>query len=175
MTMSKKIVFQLAFIFQLFFFSSILKSQDTFVKLNLGYGIWESFHGGFDLRFKDYSIGIDLGTSFKTEPFNDKYFSITLENTFYLGNRKNQSLKTWYISTRLIYWNLFEPNSTWRVLQICPTFGKEFSINKALGLNLDIGPAILLHANRTYFTEEKVGWIYPIYPEFRIEIFYRFL
>jgi hypothetical protein len=74
----------------------------------------------------------------------------------------------------LVYWNLFEPNTTWKVLQICPSIGREFNLSKSTGINLDLGPAILLHANRKDDNGEKAGWIYPIYPEFRVEFFYRF-
>jgi hypothetical protein len=98
-----------------------------------------------------------------------------LDNAYFWGNLNKYDIKSWYLDARLIYYKSFQPNTTWKVLQICPSIGKEFSLTKSTGINLDLGPSILLHANRTDDNGEKVGWIYPIYPEFRIELFYRFL
>jgi len=149
-------------------------AQTTFLKANVGYGIWESFHGGLDLQINNISFGLDVGTSFKTMPFDNKYYSVTIDNTFYWGKENKFNFKPWYFNDRLIYWNLSETNKTWRVLQFCPSIGREFNFNKNTGINLDFGPAILLHADRDDYSDEKIGWIYPVYPECRIEFFYRF-
>jgi hypothetical protein len=169
-----KTLFRLLIIVQILLAGSTLFAQTKGFKTNIGYGIWESFHGGFDLRLKNYSVGIDIGTSFKTLPFDHKYYSITLDNTYFWGKVNKYDIKSWYFDARLVYWNSFEPNTTWKVLQICPSIGREFNLTKSTGINLDLGPAILLYGSRLSKNGEKVGWIYPIYPEFRIEFFYRF-
>lgn len=156
------------------FISNALFAQKTFLKANVGYGIWESFYAGLDLQIKNVSFGLDIGTSFNTAQFDNKYFSVTFESTYYWGKENKYNFKSWYLNARIIYWSFSEPNTTWKVIQICPTIGREFNFTRKAGINFDIGPAILLHANRQDATEEKVGWIYPVYPECRIGFFYRF-
>ena len=171
--MNCRFVFRLLIVFMILLHGHFLMAQTNKLKANIGYGIWESFHAGVDLRLKNYSIGIDVGTSFKTLPFAHKYYSVTLDNMYYWGRENQYDLKSWYIDARLIYYNSTEPATTWKVLQISPSLGKEFNFNKFIGINLDLGLAILLSASRHDNTNEKVGWIYPINPEFRIELFYR--
>ncbi len=154
--------------------SNISFGQKVVIKGNIGYGIWESFHCGIDLRINNYSVGIDAGTSFGTMQFDHEYYSLTLDNVFYFGKANKYGIKSWYVDARFIYWNHTEPSTTWNVFQLCPSIGKEFNFSKSIGINLDLGPAILLDANRHDNNEEKVGWIYPVYPEIRLEFFYRF-
>ena len=143
------------------------------MKVNLGYGIWESFHTGLDFRFNNYSLGFDIGTSFGTKPFEDKYYSLTLDNTFHWGKNYKLDKKTWYTDIRLIYWTSIEPSITWRVFQICPSIGRDFYLSEKFGLNLDLGPAILLFGSKEN-KDVEVGWLYPVYPEIRFELFYIF-
>ena len=141
-------------------------AQGNSVRINIGYGLWESFHIGGDLKLKNTSFGLDCGTSFKTAQFDDKYFSITLDNSFYWGKINSYESGSWYVNSRFIYWTFFETNSTWKVLQVCPSIGRDFRLNKSLGINIDAGPAILLHVKREMHTDFMEGWILPIYPEF---------
>jgi hypothetical protein len=144
------------------------------MKVNLGYGIWESFHVGMDYRFSNYSLGLDLGTSFHTLPFENSFVSVTIDNTFYWGKANKYELKTWYFNSRVIYYNAIEPSTTWNVVNLCPGIGKEFCFNESFGMNLDLGLALVVFAHRQDNTSNISGWIYPVYPECRVELFYRF-
>lgn len=172
--MNYRKLFAILTFFQVLFNSDNIFAQNTFLKTNIGYGVWESFHGGIDLQLNNFSFGLDVGTSFNAMPFDNKYFSVTIDNTCYWGRVNKMNLKSWYCNARLIYWDLSEPDARWRVMQICPSIGKEINFTKELGINFDFGPAIVLHANREDKSDVKVGWIYPVYPECRIEFFYRF-
>jgi hypothetical protein len=81
---SKKLQSSLIVILILFN-SLVVMAQKPFFKVNAGYGIWESFHAGLDLRIKNISFGLDAGTSFNTLPFDNPFFSITLDNSYYWG------------------------------------------------------------------------------------------
>jgi hypothetical protein len=172
--MSWRLITYIIFFLYITFLSSFSFGQKVKIKGNIGYGIWESFHLGIDLRVKNYSGGIDAGTSFGTFQFDHEYYSFTLDNAFYFGKANRYGIKSWYVDARFIYWNHTEPGTTWNVFQLCPSIGKEFNFSKSIGINLDLGPAILLNASRHDNTKEKVGWIYPVYPEVRFEFFYRF-
>jgi hypothetical protein len=165
------ILFSLFFILHL---SSSLSAQNSKYKANFGYGIWESFHIGADIKFNNYSVGIDFGTSFGTLPFDDNYFSVTLDNTYFIGKKNKYKLRSWYLNSRVIYWYFKDPNSLWDVIQICPSIGKEINFNKKIGINIDLGASISAYAHKNNKNMDDAGWLYPINPEFRIEIFYRF-
>lgn len=155
--MNLRKLFPVLIIVQMLLNYDVSFAQKTFLKANIGYGIWESFHGGLDLQIKNISFGLDVGTSFKTMPFDNKYFSVTIDNTFYWGKENKFDFKSWYFNDRLIYWNSFETNTTWRVLQFCPSIGREFNFTKNTGINFDFGPAIVLHADREDKSAEKAG------------------
>jgi hypothetical protein len=151
------------------------KTQVKFFKLNAGFGIWEQFHAGFDYRIKSYSFGIDAGTFLRRNAAGYADFSITLDNSYFWGKPNKENIKRWYLNGRLIFLRLTTPQSIFKLLFFCPSIGREFYFSSKHGLNIDIGPAIVTIGNRQDRPgSPKVGWIYPVYPECRIEYFYRF-
>jgi len=106
-------------------------------RLNTGVDIFaQGFYVVIDHRIKDYSIGVDVGTSLGvTFPLD---LTLTLDNALYFGKENKYNEKTWHVNGRLTYGLLLQNDPT-SVLFLVPSVGKCFFLNKNLGLNIDLG------------------------------------
>lgn len=146
-------------------------AQQSKLKLNAGYGIWQGFHKGFDLLFNDFSMGMDIGSSFNTGQLHGSNITLAMDNQYYFGRNNRYHRKNWSIAGRIIYWYLEDGKAIWNTFQFCPAIGRNFHVTKRLGITFDIGPSILLYTNKNKKSEEKSDWLHPIMPEMKIQFF----
>lgn len=148
-----------------------IHAQKNNLKLNAGYGIWQGFHKGFDLFYDDFSMGMDIGSSFNTGQLQGNSLTLALDNQYYFGKHNRFHRKNWSVAGRIIYWYLDDELAIWNTFQFCPALGRNFQVSKKLGLTLDFGPSVLLFTNREDKTEARSGWLHPIMPEMKIQFF----
>lgn len=155
-----------------FLFSTVITAQtDKKNTYNVGYDpITQGLYFGFDHAIQNYSIGLDAGSSFGiVMPLN---VSLCLDNAFYFGGQNKYNMKTWHVNTRLAYSKVLTENKP-NILFIVPSFGKTFSLNEKLGLNIELGYGFqvlddwgnsLLGSGTTYYFDRASG------PIFRVEL-----
>ena len=121
-----------------FLFTGIVSAQTTKNNTyNVGYDpVTQGLYVGFDHSIDNYSIGLDVGSSFGfIMPLN---VTLCLDNAFYFGSQNKYDLKTWHVNARLAYSKIVVENKP-NVLFVVPSFGKIFSLNEKLGLNIELG------------------------------------
>jgi hypothetical protein len=98
--------------------------------------ITQGLYLGFDHAIRNYSVGLDVGTSFGLlMPLN---VTVCLDNAFYFGNPNKYNLRTWHVNARFAYSKILVENKP-SILYIVPSIGKTFSLNKMFGLSIDLG------------------------------------
>jgi hypothetical protein len=126
-----------------FIFSSVVSAQTAGKHMyNFGFDpVTQGLYGGYNHSFGNYSLGLDVGSSFgMIVPLN---VSLCLDNAWYFGKPNKYNLKTWHLNTRLAYSKLLVENKP-NVLYVIPAIGKAFSLNEKLGLNIELGYAFQL-------------------------------
>jgi len=133
--MNRKII---SVVISCFLFSTFITAQiDRKNTYNVGYDpITQGLYVGFDHEIHDYSIGLDLGSSFGlVQPLN---VTLSLDNAFYFGEQNKYNLKTWHVNARLAYSKIVVENKP-SILYIIPSIGKTFNLNEKLRLNIELG------------------------------------
>jgi hypothetical protein len=127
------------FIFCLLFSFIVCGQSEKKSTYNLGFDpITQGIYLGFDHAIHNYSIGLDVGSSFGLVlPLN---VSVSLDNAVYFAKPNKYNLKTWHVNARLAYTKLVVENKP-NILHIVPSVGKIFSLNEKVGLNLELGVA----------------------------------
>lgn len=157
------------FITLLTFGSSLAQKND--LKLNAGYGIWQGFHKGFDLMFSNFSMGMDIGSSFNTGQLQGESLTLAVDNQYYFGKKNRFKRKNWSIASRVVYWYLEDSDAIWNTFQLCPAVARNLQLSKKLGLTIDAGPSILLYTNKEEKNKNAKSWLFPIMPEVKIQFF----
>lgn len=133
--MNRKIIL---FSIACFLFTTLTTAQtDKKNSYNVGFDpVTQGLYFGIDRTIKNYSIGLDAGSSFGIlMPLN---VTLSLDNVVYFGRQNKYNLKTWHVNARLAYSKILVENKP-NLLFIVPSVGKTFSLNKKLGLNIELG------------------------------------
>ncbi len=119
-------------------FSGIISAQtENNNTYNFGYDpITQGIYLGFDHPIKDYSIGVDVGSSFGV--FLPVTISLCIDNALYFGKANKYDHKTWHVNGRIAYSKGFTGYKP-HLLFLVPSIGKSFYLNDKLALNLDLG------------------------------------
>jgi len=133
--MKRKII--ALFIISFLFSGIILAQTDKNNSYNVGLDpITQGFYWGFDHRIKDYSIGVDVGSSLGLiVPFD---ITLCVDNALYFGKANKYDYKTWHINARIAYSKVLVYNQE-NLLFLVPSIGKTFYINEKLGINIELG------------------------------------
>ncbi len=133
--MNRKII---ALFITCFLFSSIISAQsEKKNSQNVGFDlITQGFYWGIDHRIKDYSIGVDVGSSFGLLVPPD--ISLCVDNALYFGKVNKYDNKTWHINARAAYSKVLVYSQE-NLLFLVPSIGKTFYINEKLGINVELG------------------------------------
>ncbi len=125
------------FVICLLFPLIVCAQTDKIHPYNVGFDpITQGLYLGFDHAIQDYSIGLDLGSSFGLVlPLN---FSVCLNNAFYFGKPNKYNMKAWHVNARMAYSKTLVENKP-NVLYLVPSVGKIISMNEKLGLNIELG------------------------------------
>jgi hypothetical protein len=138
-----------------------------------GYGFYEGFSIGCKYNFKSNSQSLDI--SFGTSNFNfsnKKHYTFCTEHNFAIMRQRkiNDSEFRWYLTNKLIYWNLEDEYYIWKVISLIPSISRQFKITHYIKFLLDTGLAFnitLFSKRKTYTT---IGWPYHVMPNARILI-----
>ncbi len=142
------------------------------VKLSVGFGVPELLNIGVRIPIKQIQIGFSFGTL----PQKHKYL-LSFSGDFYMhfgGTSKLSDRHPWYSRAGFNY--LRSESSTLINKHIYFSFriGREISISKKIGIELDIGPAFQLFYDRIEKTPTYYyGTPYGIFPSFGLAVFYR--
>ena len=142
------------------------------VKLSFGFGVPELLNIGVRIPIKQTQIGFSFGA------WPQKYrYSLSFSGDFYMhfgGTSKFSDRHPWYSRAGFNY--LRSESSTLINKHIYFSFriGREISISKKIGIELDIGPAFQLFFDRIEKTpNDYYGTPYGIFPSFGLAVFYR--
>ena len=121
-----------------FLFSGLIIAQTEKKNTqNVGFDIiTQGFYWGIDHRIKDYSIGVDVGSSLGLIVPPD--ISLCVDNGLYFGKANKYDNKTWHINARVAYSKVLVYSQE-NLLFLVPSIGKTFYINEKLGINVELG------------------------------------
>ena len=127
-----------AFFISSFLFSGLILAQtEKNNTQNVGFDlITQGFYWGIDYRIKDYSIGVDVGSSLGLLVPPD--ISLCVDNALYFGKANKFDKKTWHINARIAYSKVLVYSQE-NLLFLVPAIGKTFYINDKLGINVELG------------------------------------
>ena len=142
------------------------------VKLSVGIGIPEGLNIGVRIPIKQTQIGFSFGAWPKYGCF------LSFSGDFYMhfgGTSKFSDRHPWYSRGGFNY--LHSETSTLIKKSVYFNFriGREISISKKIGIELDIGPGFLLFHDQIEKTAKEIYSTYPyqVFPFFGIAVFYR--
>lgn len=142
-----------------------------------GYGYYQGFNVGLNYFYaQNLKVGVGIGSHFNLPPLeNENHFNIQIENTLYFGNRNQQNIGAWYFNQQLMYWEQGQPENRWKIMSLGLNIGKTIAITKRIGVDLEFGPAfnLVVDVKRDPLVE-KIGWMWPIMYNGRVQLTYKF-
>jgi hypothetical protein len=127
------------FFLSLIFPFAISAQTDKVNTNNIGLDpVTQGFYVGFNYSFNNYEFGLDLGSSFGfVMPLN---VNLSIDNAIYFGKENKFNIKSWHVNARAAYSKVLVENKP-QLLFLIPSFGKVFSLNEKLGINVELGYA----------------------------------
>ena len=142
------------------------------VKLSVGFGVPELLNIGVRIPIKQTQIGFSFGT------LPQKYrYSLSFSGDFYMhfgGTSKFSDRHPWYSRAGFNYLRSETSTLIYKYLYFNLRIGREISISKKIGMELDIGPAFKLFYDRIEKSPTEIyTYPYQFFPSFGIAVFYR--
>jgi hypothetical protein len=154
---------------------SLFSQKDHTLVCNVGYGYYETFTLGLKYYLNpEHNIGIAAGSSFMIN--NEMYYSVMFEDNIALfrSDRDNFNNYKWFLTGKLLYWDMEDKYYRWNVLSLSPALTRRFRINERISLTADLGPLFNIVLESYRKTYEALGWPYHVMPNIRVLVNYRF-
>jgi hypothetical protein len=135
----------------------------------IGYGYYETFNIGLSLELRsDNRIGFGAGTNYLIN--NKMYYSVFIEDNMavFRSRRYNYIEYKWYLTGKIIYWDLEDDQYRFNVLSLSPGITRCIPLNSKLKLTLDAGVVLNIVLDNYQKTNLTQGGPYPIMPNIRL-------